>query len=157
MEEKGRMKIRPDEIAKATVNQQTRKTTKEPAERFSEILKRTMDSPSVSKQAPAAAQPPFTVSQIQFDAAISTDDRTPVLDRIERVLDGLEQYTTKLAETSVPASELEPLVARLEAENAELTSELQNLPDGDPLKDLLNKVLVTSVVEVEKFRRGDFL
>jgi hypothetical protein len=149
------MKIRPDEIAKATVNQQTRKTTKEPAERFSEILKRTMDSPSVSKQSPAAAQPPFTVSQIQLD--ISTDDRSPVLDRIERMLDGLEQYTTRLAETSVPASELEPLVAQLEAQNAELTAELQSLPDGDPLKDLLNRVLVTSVVEVEKFRRGDFL
>lgn len=150
------MKIRPDEIAKATVNQQTRKTTKEPAERFSEILKRTMDSPSVSKQAPATAQPSFTVSQIQLDA-ISTDDRSPVLDRIERVLDGLETYTTRLAETSVPASELEPLVAQLEAQNAELTAELQSLPDGDPLKDLLNRVLVTSVVEVEKFRRGDFL
>jgi hypothetical protein len=150
------MKIRPDEIAKATVNQQTRKTTKEPAERFSEILKRTMDSPSVSKQAPATAQPPFTVSQIQLDA-ISTDDRSPVLDRIERVLDGLETYTTRLAETSVPPSQLEPLVAQLEAQNAELTAELQGLPDGDPLKDLLNRVLVTSVVEVEKFRRGDFL
>ena len=45
----------------------------------------------------------------------------------------------------------------MEAETDSLLPVYRNLPDGDSLKDVLNDVLLTSSVEILKFRRGDYL
>jgi hypothetical protein len=38
-----------------------------------------------------------------------------------------------------------------------LTPLLDTLPEGDRLKDVLNRALVTAEIEIIRFRRGDYL
>jgi hypothetical protein len=45
----------------------------------------------------------------------------------------------------------------MEMENQELIPMMESLPDGDGLKDILNRLLVSSTVEVIKFNRGDYI
>ncbi|MBW2647151.1 MAG: hypothetical protein JRE23_13445, partial [Deltaproteobacteria bacterium] len=50
-----------------------------------------------------------------------------------------------------------PLVSGMESEAAKIMPLLDSLPDGDRLKDLLNRAVVTATVEAIKFNRGDYL
>ena len=78
-------------------------------------------------------------------------------------MNGSSSYSIPLKSTSATwirrarqVKRFYPLIDRMEEHNKTLASILVTLPDGDALKDILNRVLITSVVEVEKFRRGDY-
>jgi len=45
----------------------------------------------------------------------------------------------------------------MEQQSQELYRVWEALPEGEEIKDLLNRMLVTSTVETIKFNRGDYL
>ena len=77
--------------------------------------------------------------------------------RVERYLDLLDDYRRKLADPRVSLKGLDAMVAEMEAGKDALAPALGSLPEGDGIKDILNRTLVTASLEIIKFRRGDYL
>jgi len=156
------MKIKTEELTRI-IAEQVRKGTKQKGTKFDELLQRTIESagdqrnvsPGVASTRAAATQSAAGVQNVRTDG-IYEEQQGPILERIEQLLDTLEDYQRNLGNPSTSSEVLLPLIDRMEEHNKTLASILVTLPDGDALKDILNRVLITSVVEVEKFRRGDY-
>ena len=125
---------------------------------FNQILKETVDASAKSdsrKQVTSVTQPaPVPPTTLQ-PAKSSADD--PAIDRIERFLDVLEDYRCKLADPHCSLKKIQPLIERMNAEKEQMSLLLEELPDGEPLKDVLNRALVTASTEEWKFNRGDYM
>jgi len=100
--------------------------------------------------------PVQNIPTVQFDQ-ISDMGTTQGIRRAEQFLDLLEAYQGKLGDTGSTLKEFSPLVASMESEAAKMKPLLDLLPDGDGLKDVLNRAVVTATVEAIKFNRGDYL
>lgn len=77
--------------------------------------------------------------------------------RVERYLDLLDDYRRQLTDPRVSLKGLDAVVREMEAGKDALAPALGSLPEGDGIKDLLNRTLVTASLEIIKFRRGDYL
>ena len=77
--------------------------------------------------------------------------------RVERYLDLLDEYRRQLADPRVSLKGLDAMVREMEAGKDTLAPALGSLPEGDGIKDILNRTLVTASLEIIKFRRGDYL
>jgi len=154
------MKIKTDESTRIITEHVGKRPKQKEATKFGEILQRTIKSTETQTQKGAGAEAVASLQSIQTPGvgAIGTveEQSGPVLERVEQLLDTLEEYQRTLGSASIPAESLMPLVSRMEGHNKALAAVLVTLPDGDNLKDVLNRVLITSVVEVEKFKRGDY-
>ena len=69
----------------------------------------------------------------------------------------LEKYHKQMEDPRISLKETSTIVSQLEQQTQELLPILETLPEGDGIKDLLNRLLVTSTVETIKFNRGDYL
>jgi hypothetical protein len=151
------MKIKTDELTRI-ITEQVQKGAKQKDTKFDEILQRTIESAGGERnvsQDVTGTQAAAGVQHVRM-GGISEEQQGPILERIEQVLDTLEDYQRSLGAPNTATESLLPLIDRLEEHNKSLASILVTLPDGDALKDILNRVLITSVVEVEKFKRGDY-
>ncbi len=83
--------------------------------------------------------------------------RFETIDRAERLLAILDDYSSKLTDPRYTLREIHGLVVEMETEKDLLLPLVESLPEGDPARDLLNRVLVTAAVESIKFNRGDYL
>jgi hypothetical protein len=81
----------------------------------------------------------------------------PLAGRVERYLDLLDDYRRQLADPRVSLRGLDAMVQEMEAGQKALQPALGSLPEGDGIKDILNRTLVTASLEIIKFRRGDYL
>jgi hypothetical protein len=116
---------------------------------FGDILKEKL------APAPAAADPGLVApTQIQIFAETPANRLTG---RVERYLDLLDDYRRQLADPRVSPKGLDAMVREMEAGQGALAPALGSLPEGDGLKDILNRTLVTASLEIIKFRRGDYL
>ncbi len=147
------MKIKTDEPSRVITQQPQKPSKGKEANKFNEILQRTMES--TEAQAQKGTQAVSSAQIIQTIGSIG-EGQGPILERVEQLLDTLEEYQRNLGSANTTSDELKPLINRMEEQNKALAAVLVTLPDGDTLKDILNRVLITSVVEVEKFRRGDY-
>ena len=77
--------------------------------------------------------------------------------RVERYLDLLDEYRRQLVDPRVSLKGLDAMVREMEAGKDALAPALGSLPEGDGIKDILNRTLVTASLEIMKFRRGDYL
>ena len=77
--------------------------------------------------------------------------------RVERYLDLLDDYRQQLADPRVSLKGLDAVVREMEAGKDALAPALGSLPEGEGIKDILNRTLVTASLEIIKFRRGDYL
>jgi hypothetical protein len=119
---------------------------------FGEILKNSLSEAS----GPAAATAPGGALRVQFNSV----DPTPadsVAARLEGFLDLMDAYRSKLADSRVSLKGLDPLLRSLEQGRDALVPLANSLPESDGLKDILNRTLVTTEVEIMRFRRGDYL
>jgi len=122
------------------------------AGKFGEILKDSL------KQAPASE--PATVTGGAVSVRFQPADPVPagsVMSRLEGFLDLMSDYRSKLADPRVSLKGLEPAVRSLEQGREALSPLLASLPEGDGLRDILNQALVTTEMEIVRFRRGDYL
>jgi hypothetical protein len=84
-------------------------------------------------------------------------DTTKIIDGAEGLVDSLQEFQTKLADTSVSLEDISPIVEKMDREKELLMPSLEALSETDPLKGVLNNVLIAATVETEKFKRGDYL
>jgi hypothetical protein len=139
------MKIVPKEIHPIDQHQITKKTDMVSGEGFQDILREKMDEAQVAGKQSFAVPPSSNLAGIRLDVA-NQAERTQTLGRIGRFLDLLEAYQQKMDDPRVTLKETYPLVTRMEREAEDLLPVLEALPEGDEMKDLLNRLLVTSTV-----------
>ena len=150
------MKITLHEISKIANDQKTNKVAETTGNKFEEILQQTINKSSSSENQTMTLPPVQNISNIRFNL-ISNIDRTQNIERVEKFLDVLENYQKKLGDPSVNLKEIYPLVTRMESEVENMLPLLNSLPDEDGMKDILNRILVTSTVEAIKFNKGDYI
>jgi hypothetical protein len=151
------MKINPtDEILKGVPLEKTKKPEKSHVQGFGEILKETLENST--KVETENKKPPMvnSIAQIQFPT-VSAAEKTPIVGHVEKFLDILDEYQQKLGDPQFTLKDIFPLIDNMETEKERLIPVLNSLPDGNGLKDILNKALITSSVEIIKFNRGDYL
>jgi hypothetical protein len=119
---------------------------------FGEILKSSLSGAS----GPAAAAAPGGALRVQFTPVGPTPADSAAA-RLEGFLDLMDEYRSKLADPRVSLKGLDPLVRSLEQGRDALAPLAGSLPEGDGLKEILNRTLVTTEVEIMRFRRGDYL
>jgi hypothetical protein len=119
---------------------------------FREVLKNSLNQASNSASATASGG----ALRVQFNS-VDPMQAESVAARLESFLDLMDAYRSKLADSRVSLKGLDPLVRSLEQGRDALVPLANSLPESDGLKDILNRTLVTTEVEIMRFRRGDYL
>ena len=143
--------LRPD----PPVTQNCREATS-PDTVFQEILKQTVACSAAEKQATRVAHP-FGPQSVRLIARPEADGALSLEDRIDRLVDRLENYRLKLADPQTSLKSIQPLLNDIAATSEKLASKLKNLDEQNPLKDILNRSLVMASLEITRFNRGDYL
>ncbi|MEN6375059.1 MAG: hypothetical protein ABFD75_09805 [Smithella sp.] len=149
------MKITTNEISalQPTSGRNTEKVSKEG---FQDILNEKMGNSPVNAK-PSATLPPLNnLASIHFETA-NQPDKKQILSRMDGFLTLLENYQKQMEDPRISLKETSTIVSQLEQQTQELLPLLEALPERDGIKDLLNRLLVTSTVETIKFNRGDYL
>ena len=87
--------------------------------------------------------PVQNIPNIVFDQVRGVDT-TPSIERVDQFIDLLEAYQDKLGDTGSSLKDFSSLVSTMEAEAERITPLLESLPEGDELKDILNRAVVDS-------------
>ena len=148
------MKIYGDNgILKESLPQKTQKSEATPNADFKNILKESVEN---SKESPSKIQPSRLmdpISAIRFNPK----DKNITVDRIDNLLNLLDNYCHQLSDPHVSLRKLEPLIRTIAKEKDQLSGLLDSLPNEDGLKDILNQTLITASLEEIKFNKGDYI
>ncbi len=147
------MKIRPGEDVAAQIAGVRQGQSAKPGA-FQKVLDRAIGGSSRAPEG-TAISPLLEVDEVR--ARLRADDAAPVIDRLDRFLDLLESYQQKLANPAIPAAELDKTIGMLEGQIGELAKAMEDLPEGDGVREIMNRALVATTVEIAKFRRGDYV
>ena len=151
------MKIYGDNgILKESVPQKTQKSQATPDADFKNILKESVEN---SKENPSKLQPATLmdpVSAIRLNP-LSPQDKNITVDRIDNLINLLDNYRQQLSDPHVTLRKLEPVVNTIAKEKDQLSGLLESIPNEDRLKDILNQTLITASLEVIKFNKGDYI
>ena len=145
-----------DEIIKPHFAEKT--IHKEPGQKdgFKNVLKasveRSAHHPGKIKSSPLANP----VAAIQFHP-LAPENKSVTVDRVDKLLNLLDNYRGQLADPQVTLRIMEPVIKMIEKEKEQLSSVLESLPNGDGLKDIVNRTLITASLEVMKYNRGDYI
>jgi len=123
---------------------------------FQTILKQTVGS-TAGEKPPTRVANPFGVPSVRPIVKPDAEAVLPLADRIDRLVDRLENYRLKLADPQASLKSIQPLLDDMAASSEKLAPKLENLEEGDPLKDILNRSLVMVSLEITRFNRGDYL
>lgn len=74
----------------------------------------------------------------------------------ESTIDSMESFAKALADQALSPNDLEAFVARLEEDAQVLVDIKEQLPENDPLAELVERVSAACYLETAKFRRGDY-
>lgn len=80
-----------------------------------------------------------------------------LVERVGKLLDTLDAYRQKLADTRYTVRDMYPDIERFSQQSNDLMPILDSLPESDGLKDVLNQTLMTATLEVIRFYRGDYV
>jgi len=123
---------------------------------FGAILKEAVD-----KAPQTEAGPRHTVSinplAVARQTAPGPADPTISIERIEHMIDLLDQYRQKLADSRISLKQIDATIRKIARENENLATLADSLPDDDQMNDILNQTRVIASLEVAKFYRGDYL
>jgi hypothetical protein len=123
---------------------------------FKNILKASVERTEhhqAKTQSPALMQP---ISAIKFQP-LSSENKSITIDRLDNLLNLLDNYQKQLADPQVSLRRIEPLMNTIEKEKEQLSSVLDSLASEDGLKDIVNRTLITASLEVIKYNRGDYI
>jgi hypothetical protein len=123
---------------------------------FADILMEKIEIPR--SQCNGTPSPPLAVSlhPVQM-TAISTENRSMMMERLSSLLDLLGEYRDQLAHPAISLKDIHPVVTAIEKQTQKLEADLELLAENDELKKILNQTLVTASMEVIKFNRGDYV
>jgi len=116
---------------------------------FQDILNREISTASASAGVAAASN----VSQVsQVAAGLKVES----IGLIESTIETLDKLSASLADPAFSSKDLEPFAAALADESAALMDLKKQIPAGNPLAPLLERVATASYVEAAKLERGDY-
>ena len=151
------MKIYDNDQIPKNLYPETRTNPQLPADKeFGTILKESVEN---SKQdVTGTRQTTFInpLSGVQMSTS-SNFDKQYAIDRTENLIGLLDQYRHKLADPGITLKNIDPIIREIDRETDNLAPVLDNLPEGEELKDIINQTLVTASLEVTKFYRGDYI
>jgi len=151
------MKIQNNEnIQKSLYPEKINKNEKVQGIDFGAVLKNEVEKSSDLKLGPQKMSSISSISPIQLNM-MSPVQKGSIVDRIENLLNVLDEYQQKLKDSHFSLKEIDPLVNQMEKEKENLAPVLDSLVEDDGLKDILNQALVTSSLETIKFNRGDYI
>lgn len=135
------------------------KTTTEqeaPADEFKKILKASVDRSNTRAAEIQTVPQANPLGAIRF-TPLSPETRITTVDRLDNLLNLLDQYRGQLADPKVTLRHLEPLMNTIARQKDQLSAVLETMPDGDGLKEIVHRTLITASLEVMKFNRGDYI
>jgi hypothetical protein len=145
-----------DEIIKNSFKEKTIPREQDQKDDFKNALKasveQTAQHPGKIKSSPIANP----VSAIQFHP-VSLENKSLTVERIDNLLNLLDNYRDKLADPQVTLRSIEPVINMIAKEKEQLSSVLESLSNEDELKDIVKRTLITASLEVIKFNRGDYI
>ena len=145
-----------DEIIKNGFADKALRSQQDQKEDFKNILKASVERTTSN---PGKIQsPPLTnsVSAIRFQTP-SPEHKRLTVDRVDNLLNLLDNYRDQLADPWVTLRSIEPVIKMIDKEKEQLSSVLDSLTEEDGLKDIVNHTLITASLEVIKFNRGDYI
>ena len=89
-------------------------------------------------------------------STIAPELRIEGLGLTESTINTLDSFSAALANRALKIEELEPYVSALEEEVTALLAVKEEMPQDDPLAQLLDRVATVSYLETAKYRRGDY-
>ena len=150
------MKINIQEIPGVAQTRKTHKQHNTPTGGFDQLLEKAMNPQSGQASATSTLPPLQILSNVNSVVPTATE-RSQTVKSIDELLNVIESYQVKMADPKVSLKQMYPLVQQMEKKTTELAPAAEALPDGDKLKEILNRVLVSSTVEVIKCNRGDYV
>ena len=145
-----------DPIMKSVYPEDTAKSGPSGAKEFSTILKETADN--TTKTDACLSQTAFIrpLCGVRLSAPAAPDP-TITIEHIENMIDLLDQYRHKLADSRINLKQIDVIINKIERENDGLATIVKAIPDDDEIKNILNQTRITASLEVAKFYRGDYL
>ena len=151
------MKIENNEnIQKSLYPEKNNKNEKAQGIDFGAVLKNEVEKSSNAISGNQTMPSISSISPIQLNM-ISPVQNGSIIDRVENLLNVLDEYQQKLKDPHFTLKEIDPLVKQMEKGKENLAPVLNSLEENEGLKDILNKALVTSSLETIKFNRGDYI
>jgi hypothetical protein len=83
--------------------------------------------------------------------------RSQSIQATENTLKVLEEYENAMVDPEMPLKKIDPLIQSLSQEVQNLNILSEKLSPSDPLQKILTEVGIVSAVEIEKFRRGEYI
>ena len=123
---------------------------------FKKILEATVDRSKTQTAKIQTTPQPDSLGPIRFRPR-SSEAREAAVERLDNLLNLLDQYRKQLADSRVTLRQIEPLLNTIDKEQKQLTAVLKAMPDEDGLKDIVHRTLITTSLEVVKFNRGDYI
>ncbi len=154
------MKISPSPPpAVGELTKENPKKTESPGEgKFGDFLRKAVEGAGAVKgDAPASPLKEINYPQISGLHSTGIAKRTEAIFSAERLLDILDDYSSKINDPRYTLKDIHKLVVGMENEKVSLIPLMESLPEGDDMRDILNRIAVTASVEAMKFNRGDYL
>jgi hypothetical protein len=136
---------------------------------FQKTLKDAQTNAKVSNPSPSAVsvpekgeivpEPSFNLMALPILPGLEdiTQVRSQGIKAAENTLDLLEKYQKAVGDPQMTLKKIDRIVESLDQEVQSLNSLSEKLPVSDPLQRITEEIRVVSSVEIEKFKRGDYL
>ncbi len=102
------------------------------------------------------SSPTASSSEIVADTQIPSQLRLAGVSLSENAINLLESYSKALDNLDLKADDLAPLIEAIEGDTTALLDIKEQIPETDPLAQLIDRVTTITYLEAEKFRRGDY-
>ena len=143
-------------LVKSVYPDDTAKSKPSGGKEFGTILKETVENTTKTGAGPRQTAFINPLSGVRLTAPGSPDPAITI-ERIEHMIDLLDQFRHKLADPRINLKQIDAIVSKIARENDSLATLATSLPDDDEIKDILKRARVTASLEVTKFYRGDYL
>ena len=123
---------------------------------FKKVMKEVMNK--VQSNAPSTSNM-VTTGLVQDPGMLKPIDPVPgeaVVGQVEVMLDKVDFYAEKLADPSIPITDLSPLMDDMQSGAMALENMITNGKVPPALNNIVSDLIATITSEVEKFRRGDY-
>jgi len=105
---------------------------------------------------PAEATAPIQQAEIPENSSLPAQLRLDGVFISENTIDLLESFEKCLGNTDISLTDITPIIDALESGTTSLLDIKEQLDSDDPLAQLIDLIATISIIETEKFRRGDY-
>lgn len=145
-----------DQIIKSAYPEDVAKSRPAGGKEFGAVLKEALDGAPQTEVGPHHT---VSINPLAGARLTAPDPAAPriTIERIENMIDLLDQYRQKLADSRISLKQIDATINKIARENENLATLADSLPDDDEMNNILNQTRITASLEVTKFYRGDYL